>query len=91
VARFLIQAPHTPENCLEALDELLARGPHLLGSYDFGCAVGDHSNHMCCTLLEAHDEAAARSSLPGILGATAIVTEVGKFTPEQVRSFHHGL
>jgi hypothetical protein len=88
MARYFIQASHTPEECLMGLDEILAQGPNMLASYDFGCAVGDHSNHVCQTTLEAPDEAAARQSIPSRIRDRARVTEIGKFTAEQVRSFH---
>jgi hypothetical protein len=91
MARFLIQSAHTRDDCLQALDEVLAQGPHALDRYDFGCAVGDHSNHVSCTLLDADNEVAARNTLSGLLSASAVITEVGKFTPEQIRSFHRGL
>jgi len=91
MARFLIQSPHTPEECLQALDEVLAQGPNVLAGYDFGCAIGDHSNHASYTLVEADNAAAARSTLPKLLSAKAVITEVGKFTPEQIRAFHQGL
>jgi hypothetical protein len=90
MSRFTIQAAHTPEGCLQTLDEVLALGPSALANYDFACAVGDHSNHMCYTIVEAANEAAARATLPERVRSTAQVVEVGKFTPEQIRSFHQG-
>jgi hypothetical protein len=86
--RYLIESSHTPEECLKALDEVLAQGPEALARYDFGCAVGDHSNHRAYTMIEAANEVAARNILPMLLRGKAQVIEVGKFTPEQIRSFH---
>jgi hypothetical protein len=88
MARYLVQATHTPEECLSGLDEALAQGEATLARFDFACAVGDHSNHICFTTLEAPDMTAARSMLPGGIAGKAQVVEVGKFTPQQVRSFH---
>jgi hypothetical protein len=90
MARYFIQASHTPAECLQGLDTILAQGPDVLSNYDFGCAVGDHSNHICQTTVEAPDEAAARSTIPSLIRDRARVIEIGKFTPEQVRSFHAG-
>ncbi len=59
----------------------------MLAQYDFGCAVGDHSNHTCYIRLEADGEAAARSMIAGPV-ATYAQVEVGKFTEQQIRSFH---
>jgi hypothetical protein len=88
MARFVIQSTHTPEECLATLDALMAQGRDFLSQYDFGCAVGDHSNHVSYATVEARDAADARRSIPAPLAARAQVVEVGKFTEEQVRSFH---
>jgi hypothetical protein len=88
MARFLVQAPHTPEQCLAALDEMVAMGPGEIDKWDLGCAVGDHSNHTAFRILEAADLASARQAVPRSTRQAALVTEVGKFTAEQVRSFH---
>ncbi len=88
MARYLIQTAHTPEECLQGLDDVLAQGSDVLARYDFGCAVGDHSNHVCYTSVEASSEAQARAQLPRSIADKANVTEVGKFTPTQIKSFH---
>jgi hypothetical protein len=88
MARYYVQASHTPEECLQGLDDILAQGDGAISRYDFGCAVGDHSNHVCMTTVEAANEAAARGMLPRGIAPRAQVTEVGKFTADQVRSFH---
>jgi hypothetical protein len=89
MARFFIQSTHTPEQCLATLDAALAQGRDVLAQYDFGCAVGDHSNHVCYTTVEAKDAADARRLIAGPLQSTAQVVEVGKFTEQQIRSFHN--
>jgi hypothetical protein len=88
MARYLIQATHTPDECLQGLDDIIAGGPGEIERYDFGCAVGDHSNHVCFCSTEADSEAAAREKLPRGIRSRAQITEVGKFTAEQVKSFH---
>jgi hypothetical protein len=88
--RYFIQASHTPAECLKGLDEILAQGPEALSRYDFGCAVGDHSNHVCQTTVEAADEVSARQSIPVLIRERASIVEIGKFTADQVRSFHAG-
>jgi hypothetical protein len=89
--RFLIQSPHTQEECLQALDAFLAQGPDSLARYDFACAAGDHSNHTSYATVEAANESAARALLPQLVSSRAQVIEVGKVTPEQIRSYHGGL
>ena len=91
MSQYFVQAAHTPEECLDGLDEILAQGPDVLARYSFGCAVGDHSNHTAFYTIEAASQAAARAALPERQRAGATVLEVGKFTPEQVRAAHGGL
>ena len=86
MARYLIQSPHTPEECLQALDENLAQGPDALARYDWGCMAGDHTGYA---IVEAASEAAARSTVPPRVRGKARVVELAKFTPEQIQSFHH--
>jgi hypothetical protein len=88
MSRYVIQSMHTSDGCLQTLDDVLALGADALAGYDFACAVGDHSNHICYTTIDAMDAIAARAALPASVRAQAQVTEVGKFTPEQIRSFH---
>jgi hypothetical protein len=64
------------------------RRANVLATYDFGCAVGNHSNHVCFCALDAPSEAEARAQLPQTIASKATIVEVGKFTPDQVRSFH---
>jgi len=85
VARYLIQSPHTKEECLQALDDILAEGPDMLARYDFGCVAGDHTGYAT---IDARSEDAAREFVPALVRNKARITEVGKFTPEQIRSFH---
>jgi len=89
MSRYAIQSMHTADGCLQTLDDVLALGSDALARYDFACAVGDHSNHICYTTVEAMDFIAARATLPPSVRAQAQVIEVGKFTPEQIRSFHN--
>ena len=88
MSRFVVQSAHSPADCLATLDAALSQGRDMLARYDFGCAVGDHSNHVCYVTLEAQDETGARALVAGPLAATAKVVEVGKFTESQIRSFH---
>jgi hypothetical protein len=88
MSRYVIQSMHTADGCLQTLDDVLALGSDALARYDFACAVGDHSNHTCYTTVDAVDAIAARAALPSSVRAQAQVIEVGKFTPEQIRSFH---
>ena len=85
MARYFIESPHTKEECLQALDEILAEGPEVLARYDWGCMAGDHTGYAT---IEAGSEASARNMVPALVRNKTRVIEVGKFTPGQIRSFH---
>ena len=83
--KYLIESPHTKEECLRALDEQLAKGPEVLNQFYYGCKAGDHTAYG---LVDVRDEKEARSLVPGFLLNKARIVEVGIFTPEVIKSFH---
>ena len=83
--RYLIETPHKPEDCLKALDEELAKGPQVLGKFDYGCMAGDHTGYA---IINAANREDAIRIVPTFLQNTAKIVEVGKFTPDMIRSFH---
>jgi len=84
----MIEAPHTPEECLQTLDDISAQGPEMLRQWSFACAAGDHTRHVGYANVEAPSEEAARA-MAGSGQSQAHVSEVGQLTQEQVRAFHH--
>ena len=60
---YLIEQEHTKEECLQALDDILAEGPDILARYDFGCMAGDHTGYAT---IDARSEDAARDSHPAL-------------------------
>jgi len=82
---FMIEAPHTTEECLQTLDTMETEEPKLLEESWFGCMAGDHTSYAT---VEASSESEARSMLPDFLQDKARVVEVTKITPEQIKSFH---
>jgi hypothetical protein len=85
MARFLIEAPHTVEECLRALDEVLQQSEYLMMKHDWGCAAGVHTGWA---VVEAEDEAEARRFIPTFLRAKSRVIRLNKFTAGQVRALH---
>lgn len=83
--RYFIESLHTPEECLRALDEVLAKGAEILAKFDFGCAAGDHTGYA---IIEAQSHEDVMGIIPGSLRNKARIVEVDKFTPDQIRSFH---
>ncbi len=82
---YLIEIPHNEEECLRALDEQLAMGSDVLDRFYFGCMSGDHTGYA---IVEAGSESDARSLIPGFLLDKSLITELSKFTPDMIRSFH---
>ncbi len=81
----MVEAPHTEEGCLSALDGFLDIGSDFLAKFDFGCMAGEHTGWA---VLEAASESAARNMLPAGERIRARVVKVSKFTPEQIRAAH---
>jgi hypothetical protein len=82
---YLVESPHTKEECLEALDKQLALGPDVLKKTFYGCAKGDHTGYA---IVDAKDKDEALKIVPSFLVNKARIVEVGQFTPEMIRSFH---
>jgi len=80
---YLIEAPHFPDECVQAMDEALARGPRFLAQFDWGCVEGEH---VAWATVEAESESEARNMVPGVVRDKARVTRVGKVTPDQINA-----
>jgi hypothetical protein len=83
--KYLIQTPHTKEECLKALDEQLAKGPDILKGFHYGCKAGDHTGYA---IVDVKNEMEARSYVPSFLLSKARIVQVDIFTPEVIRSLH---
>ncbi|MDD3043532.1 MAG: hypothetical protein PHW56_11490 [Methanosarcinaceae archaeon] len=83
---YLIESPHTAEECLGALDDLLAMGgPAVLEQYHFGCMVGVHTGWA---IVNAESEAKALEIVPDSLRSKARAIKVSKFTADQIKEAH---
>ena len=82
--RYLVESPHTAEECLHALDLVVAAG-HIT-HFDWGCESGEHTGWA---VLEAENEAEALLSVPALLRNKARAILLTKFTPEIIQSFHN--
>ena len=85
MARYYIESPHTKEECLKAMDEVLQQGAGVLAKYDWGCMAGQHTGWA---VVDASNESAALNMVPSIIRNKAHVVKVEKLTPEQIVSFH---
>jgi hypothetical protein len=85
VARYVIEASHTKEDCVALLDAILRAGAHYLTSTDWGCEDGVHTAWLIVE-ADSHDE--ARLMVPPVMRNGAQLVALNKFTPAQVRAFH---
>lgn len=83
---YLIKLPHTAAECLNALDEIAAKGSQLLPKIYWGCEAGDHTGY---SIVDAKSESAAREMITATnIRSKASVTEVKKLTVKDIESFH---
>ena len=83
--RYVVESRHTPEQCLQTLDEFNDKEREFLSRFDFGCHSGQH---VAFATLEGQNESDIRNMLPSTIRTAAQVYQVDKFTPEEIRSYH---
>jgi hypothetical protein len=79
--KFQIVSPHLPSECLQAMDEILARNPEFLEEAWNGCDVGDHTIYA---VVDADAAEEARERIPAFIRRKTRVVEVKQVTPEQI-------
>lgn len=72
--RYLIETPHTAQDCKMLVDQVYAMG--YLYHFDWGCKVGVHSGWA---IIEAESEADARLAVPPMVRKQARVIQLNKF------------
>jgi hypothetical protein len=80
---YLIEARHSPDECVQAMDEALARGPRFLAQFDWGCVAGEHTGWAT---VEADNESAARDMVPAVVRNKARIVRVDKVTPDHINA-----
>ncbi len=83
--KFVIESPHTKEECLHTLDEVLQKGPAVLHQFQFGCAAGDHTAYA---IVDTKTDKDAWNMVPESVRQKAHVQSVSEITPDQIRSYH---
>jgi hypothetical protein len=81
--RYLIETPHTKQNCRSLVDVVTAAG--YLNHFDWGCMVGVHCGWA---IIEAENEAQARLAVPPLVRDQPRVVKIVKFTPSMLNSMH---
>lgn len=81
---YLVTATHTPEECLNAIDEV-AKDKKLLDKAEWGCMSGDHTVYL---RTEANSPEDAIHKLPQHEQKNAKAVKLVKLTPKQIKQFH---
>ncbi len=81
--RFLIETPHTAENCQRLVNEIHALG--YLHNFEWGCDSGVHSGWA---IIEAESEAEARLAVPPLLRSQARVVKLNKYDVSDIKALH---
>jgi len=81
--RFLVESPHTKDDCARVVKQVEAMG--YLTHFEWGCKSGNHTGFA---IIEADDEAQARMVVPSMARSAARVVKLNKFTPEMLKSAH---
>jgi hypothetical protein len=74
--RYLIESPHTAENCMQAIQDLNAAG--YLHHFEWGCKDNDHT---AWAIVEADTLENARQIVPWYLRDKARIVRLVKFDP----------
>jgi hypothetical protein len=72
--RYLIETPHSAQDCKMLIDQVYAMG--YLYHFEWGCKVGVHSGWA---IIEAENESLARLAVPPIVRNKARVIQLNKF------------
>ena len=83
--RYLVESPHSAVQCAHALKQIGARG--FITRFNWACKSGIHTGWA---IFEAESEQEAMNILPPFLRATAKVTKVDLFRPDEVESWQDG-
>ncbi len=86
MAHYLVELPHTDEECLKGLDEIAKNGKEALKDVVWGCKAGVHNGWA---LFKAKSEQEVRNMIasPTML-KKARVTEVEHYTVKDIAGFH---
>jgi hypothetical protein len=83
VDRYLIETPHTAEDCHNLVEQVLAAG--YLYNFDWGCQSGVHCGWV---IIEAESEEQAHLAVPSIVRGKARVVKLNRFDPIQDKAAH---
>jgi hypothetical protein len=81
MARFLIEVPHTDEECALAIQTFLKTGSHYMTNAEWGCSDLEHKGWI---IVEVDSKDEARRVLPPAFRSQAKIVTLRKFTIEEI-------
>ena len=85
MSKYVVESPHTPEECTKALDELAEKGEDTLKQFAFACESGEHTGWA---YVDADSEKEALGIVPDFVKNKARAHEVRIYSPEEIRAAH---
>jgi hypothetical protein len=81
--RFLVIAPHTEEECKQAIGQVLSAG--FITHFEWGCMDGEHTGWA---ILEADSAKEAMMAVPPAQRHSASIVRLTKFSPSDIDAMH---
>jgi hypothetical protein len=81
--RYLIESPHSGEECLELVSQVIAAG--YATRFDWGCKAGVHKGWI---VIDAEDEQQALLVVPALVRPKAAIVRLNKFSAEDIERLH---
>jgi ribulose bisphosphate carboxylase small subunit len=81
--RFIVIAPHTEEECKQALAQVLAAG--FITHFEWGCKDGEHTGWA---ILEAENAKEAMMAVPPAQRHSASIVRLTRFSPTDIEAMH---
>ncbi len=85
MSMYMIESPHSAEECTHVMDEVNKSGAKELESWTWGCEAGNHTGYR--TVMAANEDAAL-AMVPADVRAKAHAYKVSKMTPAQLKTAH---
>ncbi len=85
MSKYVVESSHTPEECLQALDELAEKGEDALKQFAFGCKSGEHTGWA---YVDADSKKEALDIVPEFIKNKARAHEVSMFTSDEIKAAH---
>jgi hypothetical protein len=84
--RYLIEVPHTADECTWVMDEIVGRGPQYQSMFWWGCQVGEH---RAWAFLDGYGrKEILEEALPPVLRERGIVHRLSRVDGRDLRRFH---